>query len=546
MAQSEERQSLLRFIQVMDKPLLGLAVAAVTLYMVFLFGVFDGAPRVYTAISLVIDLIFVADLCLKFIAFGRSYLLTPWCLIDALSCVPIVDTVGAGLDGLGAIRFVRALRMFRILRTLRVLRILRSLPVFDRIVSQAHHGASAARFGRALAGGVAVYSILFLLLVVQTHRHAEHYFEEEMRRALQAGAELQSLGGYLAPPSEHALQVTVDGVDYYFSHHNVDEYARTSELYLLLGTVVTMTLFLFLLNFQLRDVSYGQLHGLLNVALPRQVVAEFMRRPTSYTEKSRDCATILFMDFVGFTRTCETFNGDIYLLAHNLEEAMDCVVAELNRYDLIIDKFIGDAIMCFRGGPLVEGTAEEHAYRSVRAALAANRVLGQLQNPYFFKLKIGGASASHCLIGAFGTSTRLSYTTLGDGVNLAARLEPASGQCQTDNLFCSTTYELCAGRSDLAWRRWGQIRVPGKSQPEHVYEAFDATTLTDRTFLDEFAQGLHQFENRNFSQAREHFVRADQIRDGGDRASRHYIEWCDDLLSCPLSEDWEPVLRTKK
>ena len=156
---------------------------------------------------------------------------------------------------------------------------------------------------------------------------------------------------------------------------------------------------------------------------------------------------------------------------------MDRLVGELVEHDLIIDKFIGDAIMSFRGGPLVTGDLSEHAYRVVRASLDASRALAELGDPYFHSMKVGGATAPDCLIGAFGTSTRLSYTILGDGVNLAARLEPASGQCGTANLFCEATYKACSGRSGLVWRRWGQIRVPGKAKPLHVYEAFDAGIL---------------------------------------------------------------------
>ena len=144
---------------------------------------------------------------------------------------------------------------------------------------------------------------------------------------------------------------------------------------------------------------------------------------------------------------------------------MDRLVGELVEHDLIIDKFIGDAVMSFRGGPLVAGDPAEHAYRAVRAALDSIKALAALNDPYFHRVKIGGASADDCLIGAFGTSARLSYTILGDGVNLAARLEPASAQCGTQNLFCETTYRLCAGRPDLVWRRWGRIRVAGKSEP---------------------------------------------------------------------------------
>jgi adenylate cyclase len=252
------------------------------------------------------------------------------------------------------------------------------------------------------------------------------------------------------------------------------------------------------------------------------------------------------MDFVGFTRTCEQLAHDPDTLSAHLEAAMDRLVRELVEHDLIIDKFIGDAIMSFRGGPLVTGDLAEHAYRAVRAALDSIKALAALQDPYFHRVKIGGASANDCLIGAFGTSARLSYTILGDGVNLAARLEPASAQCRTQNLFCETTYRLCASHPDLAWRRWGRIRVVGKADPVQVYEVFDRDDLGDPAFLATFARALEAFERSDFNRALDLFKTADRQRPPGDEPSRYYIRWCENLLLDGTPAGWEPVFDTHK
>ncbi len=142
---------------------------------------------------------------------------------------------------------------------------------------------------------------------------------------------------------------------------------------------------------------------------------------------------------------------------------MDRLVGELIKHDMIIDKFIGDAIMSFRGGPLVSGDPAEHAYRAVRAALDSIKALAELDDPYFHSVKIGGASSDDCLIGAFGTSARLSYTILGDAREPRRAARTGQHQCGTQNLFCERTYRLCAEHPDLVWRRWGRIRVVGKS-----------------------------------------------------------------------------------
>ena len=257
-------------------------------------------------------------------------------------------------------------------------------------------------------------------------------------------------------------------------------------------------------------------------------------------------ATIVFMDFVGFTKTCEGLAHTPDRLSAHLEAAMDRLVSELVKFDLIIDKFIGDAVMSFRGGPLVSGNPADHAYRSVRAALASTRALAELNDPYFHRVKIGGASGNDCLIGAFGTSARLSYTILGDAVNLAARLEPASGQCGTKNLFCENTQTLCAGQPDLAWRRWGRIRVAGKTAPVNVYEAFDLDEEGDPSFITTFHRALDAFERNDFDLARDLFLQADSQRPGGDEPSRLYVPRCERLLLGGAPAGWEPVLNIHK
>src|SRR5262249_37771974 len=159
-------------------------------------------------------------------------------------------------------------------------------------------------------------------------------------------------------------------------------------------------------------------------------------------------------------------------------------------------------------------------------------------------VKIGGASAYDCLIGAFGTSARLSYTILGDGVNLAARLEPASEQCGTQNLFCELTHHLCSEHPDLTWRRWGRIRVAGKSEPVGVYEVFSTSRLPDPTFIATFHRALESFEHSDFERARELFLLADHQRPGGDEASRSYVHWSEELLLGGPPVGWEPVFDT--
>src|SRR5437016_1976499 len=136
-ASRSRHQRLETLIEAMDRPLLGLAVAAIVLYLLDVRGL----PRGWlgTSVSLLsslIDVVFALDLVLKLVAQGRAYTRTPWFLIDLLSSLPVLDTLSCGLFPTRVVRVFRVVRALRILRGLRVLRVLRALPLYEHFYIQ--------------------------------------------------------------------------------------------------------------------------------------------------------------------------------------------------------------------------------------------------------------------------------------------------------------------------------------------------------------------------------------------------------------------------
>lgn len=533
---------------------MALAILTMFFYLFDLLGVVDIDSRSLTLVTICIDAVFVFDLCLKLYAYGAAYVQTPWFLIDLISCLPFLDALANGVRPLRAIRFVRAFRILRILRGLRILRALRSIPAFDAFVIEAPARRREHRLHHYMSVGLVglTISVLIFIVLIRQQMETTHVrkFERDIRNDLTPSL-LSAIGGTTSRPvNGNYIERTarVDGHErtVYYDMQHVDDLSDLIEFFVIVGMMLSMLFLMYIIAYHQLDVTQAQLRGLLNLALPKQVAEQFVFDPTIYTKKSRMPATIVFMDFVGFTKTCEELAHDPDLLSFHLEQAMDRVVGELVRHDVIIDKFIGDAIMSFRGGPLVSGDLAEHAYRVVQSALASNKALAALADPFFRHVKIGGASGDDCLIGAFGTSGRLSYTILGDAVNLAARLEPASAQCGTQNLFCEETHRLCAERTDLVWRRWGRIRVVGKSAPLNVYEAFDRADLGEALFIATFHLALEAFEAHEFERARELFLAADTQRDDGDAPSQGYIKWCEKLLAEQQPVTGIPIFETHK
>ncbi len=521
-----------------ETPLLGLAGVAVLAYLLDLRGVWAdlGVRTTVSALLLVIDCVFVADLIARVALLGPRYRRSAWLLVDVFAAAPIVASVAAVPGFVYALRFLRG---FRVLRALRALRLLRGLPGVGRAVARIEAEEALQptpemqAWNRALVVAVLVYTAVFLGLLVWIRSEVVHgrvvaWADRPLAQAPQLQLTIDDGHGY-----EH---VTVSAA-------SALQGAASQELWLVVGALLGMGLVLFVVRYQIPALASRQVRALLNVALPHQVASHFLRHPDAYDRTERGEATVIFCDIQGFTTTVEALGDDLDTVKKHLERAMDVVVEQHRRYDLIVDKFIGDAIMSFRGGSLVPGTPEEHARRVVQATLAGAAALRALQDPYFSRMKIGGASARRALIGTFGTSSRLSYTVLGDRVNLAARLEGSCNALGVSNLFCERTRALCGDLEGVIWRPLGVVAVQGKGECVEVFEAFTVGS-EPMDWLEPFAAGLAAWRQGAFDDAERGFLAADAARVGGDRTSHVYLAAI--LGARESSRPFEPVLRTTK
>ena len=486
------RARLRKLVERTETPVLLLAAIAVAIYLGDLAGFWadHGLAGATSILAAALDVIFVIDVVLKVAVLGRPYVRTGWFFIDLVSALPVVATLGGAPAAMRGLRFVRGMRVFRLLRSLRSLRVLRSMPGL-RLPEGQGDAAESVAFHRAVTASVALYVALLLVLV-----------------------------------------------------DNPVGNPRTAELYLVVGSLLGTGLVMAIVRYQLPDVSAQQVRTLLNVALPEQVAGRLMKDPSAYGHSIRGPATVIFCDLSGFTASVEALGGDLDALKLNLEACLDAVVAVHLRHDLIVDKFIGDAVMSFRGGDMVEGDPTDHACRVVRASVESAEALAKVHNPWFKTMKIGGASAPDILIGTFGTSRRLSYTVLGDRVNLASRLEGQCGKLGVANLFDEATRDLARDCAGITWRRVGRLRVQGKQESITVFEALDASQ--DCAWVGAYEGALDRYEARDLDGARAGFAAVIAARGGEDGPSGVFASECDRLAREGLPEGWEPILQTRK
>ncbi|MBD2039544.1 CHASE2 domain-containing protein [Microcoleus sp. FACHB-672] len=188
-------------------------------------------------------------------------------------------------------------------------------------------------------------------------------------------------------------------------------------------------------------------------------------------------ATVLFMDIRGFTTISETLAPRELLTWLNLY--LDAMASCIMEHGGIIDKYIGDAIMAVFGIPFPQAQ-EEHVKRDATAAITASLAMHerlQVLNERFQEenrplIRFGiGIHTGPVIAGTIGGAQRLSYSVLGDTVNVAARLEAMTKNLTSDNPYQILLTDRTFGYvSDLyAGQEFGAIQLRGKETETMVY-----------------------------------------------------------------------------
>ena len=219
------------------------------------------------------------------------------------------------------------------------------------------------------------------------------------------------------------------------------------------------------------DALLAQLQGYI----PRQL-ADKMRSSGQISGERRQ-VTVLFADISGFTSMSERLDPeDVHAVVNDcLKELVQAVY----QYEGMVDKFVGDCVMAVFGAPIA---LEDDAERALRSALAMRESLAginrrwseRLGKPLDFHI---GAHTGEVIAGNVGTDLRMSYTVLGDTVNLAARLQDAA---KAGQIFVSEkTWQMTRGLFEF--QKKNPITVKGKKDPVQVYEVMHAKIQPSKT-----------------------------------------------------------------
>jgi len=277
-----------------------------------------------------------------------------------------------------------------------------------------------------------------------------------------------------------------------------------------------------------------------------KVVEGLINRPAlAEVEGQRRVMTVMFCDMKGFSTLSEgmTPQGLVKVMNRYLSTMSE----PIRNHRGIIDKYIGDAIMAYWGPPFVEA-----ADQATAACLAAidmveriptlrkdlPELLGVRSIPLQVDLRIGIATGE-ALVGSIGSEFMMSYTVMGDTVNLGARLEAANKIYGTRILACEATVAAAHGAVDA--REIDRIVVVGQSQPQVVCEITrrkDNAEPKDAVSMTKYAEGLAAYRARRWEDARAAFNAALEAAPG-DGPSQALAARIDILRQNPPPPDWD-------
>ncbi len=211
-----------------------------------------------------------------------------------------------------------------------------------------------------------------------------------------------------------------------------------------------------------------RVRDLLDKNVSPEVAARLVREGAGLGGEERE-VTVMFCDLRGFTPLSEGLRPPE--LVALLNRYLDRMSAAIEAEGGVIDKYIGDEIMALFGAPVASPDAPD---RALRAALGMRAALAELNAEFAAEsrppLAFGvGINTARVVAGNIGSHRRLNYSVIGDGVNLAARLQTLTRRPEfaADIIVSDFTRERLAGA--FALRDLGEVLVKGKSLPVRIH-----------------------------------------------------------------------------
>ncbi len=314
-------------------------------------------------------------------------------------------------------------------------------------------------------------------------------------------------------------------------HLSINSIADTSDLTNVYGALVVMD-----------DISdEKRLKSTMYRYMTQELAEELLKLGDAKMGGDRKEVSVLFSDIRSYTSLTEKLQAEE--VVGMLNDYFESMVEAIFKHKGTLDKYIGDAIMAVFGSPL---PLPDHAWRAVQTAVEMRHRLvdfnaRRLANKKE-EIRIGiGINSDSVISGNIGSSKRMEFTAIGDGVNLGSRLESATKQYGCDIVISEYTFAPC---QDKIWyRELDWIRVKGKNKPVRIYELVglrsDPLSAEKEEIIEHYHKGREHYLNRKFTRAMGEFGIIMEEFDKNDKAAALHLKRCQHFLQEPPGDDWD-------
>jgi len=254
--------------------------------------------------------------------------------------------------------------------------------------------------------------------------------------------------------------------------------------------------------------------------------------------KEKD-VTIMFADIANFTNFSENLSPNDLVL--QLNEYLGCFSSVIIRNQGTVDKYIGDAVMAYWNAPR---NCDDYAFKACKTAIQGLQKLSFLQekwvrlNKPIFKARVG-INTGNVVLGNIGTEEHLSYTVIGDNVNLASRLEGLNKVYGTTIMISDVTLKACGDR--LVTRPIDLVGVKGKDKKIMVHDLLGIAGETSEStikFCTDFKIAFAAYFKKDWSAGLSLFQKL-VSENPYDKLCQIYVDRCKDYQQNPPDASWD-------
>ncbi len=272
-------------------------------------------------------------------------------------------------------------------------------------------------------------------------------------------------------------------------------------------TVLVLFLIYLVTSYHAEMRDRRRLTSLMSQYVPPELAAQYSRNPDSMgLQGEQREISVLFCDVIGFSALSENMAPPE--IARWLNRYFSAVSKIIVRHSGTIDKYIGDSVMAFWGAP---ATSSTHAHDALSAALEIQQEIFALNAQYeddgLPSIEVGiGISTGPANVGNLGSSFRMTYTVVGDAVNVAQHVEEQTRLYGVPIVVAEETAEILP---DVLFRELDTVQIKGRSKPVKMFEPLGHLSDVDdetRQYLRDHRKAMRASKAGNLSEAKTLFM----------------------------------------